>query len=212
MRRVAPRERRAPLSSRVLPIPGSPTSSIAAARALIELGEDPIERTELLGAPDEVLGKHAHAASLCRRGKSYRSRRAVIGGSARSSQSFLRMCSAPVTAQFRVVRIEKSGCEIRRPARCQRRRAAAHSTHVPLPPPAPPPAARVRRRVRVVQGAREPAPPPSDARLVPLRRARDLVDGRSRERGGGAAAAAVLRRRANDRDRASARWRSHDRP
>ena len=34
---------------------------------LIELAEGPIERTELLGAPHEVIGKHAHAASLYRR-------------------------------------------------------------------------------------------------------------------------------------------------
>ena len=44
------------------------TDELDRARApLIELVEDPIERTELLGAPHEVIGKHAHAASLYRR-------------------------------------------------------------------------------------------------------------------------------------------------
>jgi hypothetical protein len=42
-------------SRRVLPIPGSPTSSIAAA-PLIDLGEGPIERAELLGAAHELVG------------------------------------------------------------------------------------------------------------------------------------------------------------
>jgi hypothetical protein len=34
---------------------------------VIELGEDLLERAELFGASDEVIGEHAHAASLCRR-------------------------------------------------------------------------------------------------------------------------------------------------
>ena len=96
-------------------------------------------------------------------------------------------------------RPERSGCEIRHSGRCQRARAATHSTGVAVPPPASPPAARVRSRVRVVQGSREPAPSPDDGRLVSLRRARDLVERRSRKRTGGAAAAAALRRRTNDR-------------
>ena len=58
--------------------------------------------------------------------------------------------------------------------------SSASSTHDPLPAPPQPRAARVRRRVRLVQGAPEPASPPAHLRLVPLRRPRDLVDGRSR--------------------------------
>src|SRR6266540_4422413 len=44
-------------SSRVLPIPGSPTSSIARRAASIELVEYLLERTELAGAPDDGLGR-----------------------------------------------------------------------------------------------------------------------------------------------------------
>ena len=41
---------------------------------------------------------------------------------------------------------------------------------------------RVRRRVRLLQGPRQPAPPPPGAGLVPGRRPRDLVDRRGRRR------------------------------
>src|SRR5262249_2233809 len=58
----------------------------------------------------------------------------------------------------------------------------------------------MRRGLRLVQGASEPASSPADACLVPVRRTCDLVDGRSRERAGRACAAAVLRRGAHDPD------------
>src|SRR5205085_9869271 len=74
------------------------------------------------------------------------------------------------------------------------------SSHAPLPAPAPTRPRRVRRRLRLVQGTRKPAAPPPDVRVVPLRRACDLVDGRGGERAGRARAAADLRRRAHDGD------------
>ena len=50
--------------------------------------------------------------------------------------------------------------------------AAASSEHAPLPAPPPPRAARMRRRVRRLQRLRQLAPPPTDARLMHLGRAR----------------------------------------
>jgi hypothetical protein len=56
---------------------------------------------------------------------------------------------------------------------------SAHSDrHALLPDPAQPRAARMRRRVRGLQGPREPAAPPGDDGVVPVRRPRDLVVGR----------------------------------
>jgi hypothetical protein len=57
--------------------------------------------------------------------------------------------------------------------------------------------ARLRRRVRLIPRARQPASPPGNPRLMPLRRTRDLVDRGSRIRGRSAGAAPVLRRRAH---------------
>src|SRR6266545_1697492 len=76
--------------------------------------------------------------------------------------------------------------------RCRPSGRTASSTHVSLPAPPPSYARRVRRGVHLVQGTPEPASPPSDAGLVPLRRTRDLVDGGRRERRGRPPAAADL--------------------
>ena len=48
---------------RVLPMPGSPTSSVAAERPWSTSANDAIERTELLGAPDEMVGLGGHFSS-----------------------------------------------------------------------------------------------------------------------------------------------------
>ena len=61
-------------------------------------------------------------------------------------------------------------------ARPARRQVSLHGPLLAAPPPR---AARVRCRLCLLQGAREPASPPPDARLVSLRRTRNLVDGRS---------------------------------
>ena len=61
------------------------------------------------------------------------------------------------------------------------------------------------------RGHAEPASPPADARVVPLRRARDLVDGRGGDRRGRARAAALLRRRAHHRNARERGARSRDR-
>ena len=101
----------------------------------------------------------------------------VIGGRTVRRQCFLRMSAARLW--WAPPRAAKSGCRFRGMPRCRRGRFAARSNHVSLSASAPPQAARVRRRL-CRSRTPEPASPQSDAGLVPLRRARDLVDGRRR--------------------------------
>ena len=163
--------------SRVLPMPGSPTSSTASepppsSSAARRWSSD----AELLGAPDEVLGN-----------RPFRSvRHEHRSGPAKSrNQGVPPMSAAPSRASGSLMPLLRA------------------------PPPSR--AARVRCRVRLVQGAREHASPQGDARLVPLGRARDLVDGRGRLRSRGARAAARSTSPSAPPQRASARSRSHDR-
>ena len=199
--------------------------------ASIELVEQLLERIELVGAAHEgsaraLVALRPRASSrlppsaVAERPHDRGAR--VIGGSTgrRSVLSTdpgrraprLRARPRPVRAdESRVAASRESGCRFRVMPRCQAAARAASSTHVPLPASAPARAAGVRRRLRLVQGTREPASPPGDPRLVPLRRARDLVDGRRRERGGRAPAAARPTSPSAPPSRASARSRSHDR-
>src|SRR5215216_6305265 len=85
---------------------------------------------------------------------------------------------------------------MRVPSRCRGAGPTSVSSHASLPGSSPPRAAPVRHRVRRLQGAREPAPPPRGAGLVLGPRPRDLVGGRGRRRAGRAATPAVLRRAA----------------
>ena len=125
-----------------LPDPGLAYELDRSGIAAIDLGEDLLERPELLGTSHELMGKQGHSFSNQRRSGSLEP-------------------------------------EIRVAPRCQRGSAAAISLHGPLLAGAPPRAARVRCRLCLLQGARKPTSPAPDARLVPLRRTRDLVDGRS---------------------------------
>ena len=68
----------------------------------------------------------------------------------------------------------------------------------PLRAPQPPQSGRGRCRVRLVQGAQQPTSPQAHACLMPLRRARNLVDRRGRVRSRGPGAASVVRRRADN--------------
>ena len=149
-RRVA----RSSARSGVLPMPGSPTSSSAAGLPLVELGEDAIELAELLGAPDEVLGKHGHSVRHHDRSGTPRNREIRVLPRCRREPSRVRLARVP--------------------------RYMLHHRHEP-------------HECGVVfasfKGSRKPAAPPGDARLVPLRGARDLVDRRGRIRDGGARAA-----------------------
>ena len=72
----------------------------------------------------------------------------------------------------------RSGCEIRVPARCRGAASAGVCAHALLPHPSPPRAAAVRRRLRQLQGLREPPAPPPRAGLLSGRRPRHLVDRR----------------------------------
>ena len=122
-----------------------------------------VERSDLLGSPDEVLG-NGHL-------------------------------SLPATSINQGRRNAKSGC---RPDVVARSASQArlmpcyvlHHRHEP-------------HECGVVfaasRGTRARSPP-ADARLVPVGRARDLVDGGGRVRGGRARAAALLRRRPHHRD------------
>ena len=167
-------------------------------------------RSELGEQPRLADPRLAHQLAVPPNGpvpSSERTRSSAPSSSARPTR-----CSASKTTLLRGEhRSEAPDQEIRVFPRCRRGRVASGSMHVPLRAPPPPRAARVRGRVRLVQGPREPASPPGDARLMPLRRSRDLVDSGRRVRSGRARRYCRSTSPSARPQQASARSRSHDR-
>ena len=133
-------------SRRVLPMPGSPTScERCRARPEFELRRGPVERPELVGAPDEVLGVKGHVppSAQDRSGSRHRRRSGWPPDVRRAARGQLGSC--PVTCSTTATS----------------RTSAASSS----------PRSR----------GTKPTSPPADVRVVPLRRTRDLVDGRRRQ-------------------------------
>ena len=117
---------------------------------------------------------------------------------------------AAALAELRVGGRRKIRVRLRVIPRCQGGGAAARWAHGPLLAPPPPRAGRVRRGIRLVQRTQQPASPPADPGLVPHRRARDLVDGRRRQRRGRARGCCRTTWPSAPPSPTSARSRSHD--
>ena len=164
------RSARAPSSAsrRVLPMPGSPSSSSAAARPRSSSASDCSREPSSAARP--TICSTATAIAL--------SRASITAARARNQG--LRSGSRPDVRDGRAAQQAP-------PMPC----FLIHHRHEP-------------HECGVVfasfRGPREPAAPPRDARLVPVRRARDLVDGAGRQRRRRARAPPLLRRPARHRN------------